>query len=257
MRLRTLQALQSDVWALLDEVTGSSGGFNTGTKPAAFDLTEWLNQEWADLYDYLIDADTKWNLQQTQFATVANQDTYGTTVAWTGTTYYKSHGLDVQISGGASPLQWFPAHRFQFEQRNQYVPSAWSWPQRIMYDVWSGTSDPGTTEGTYIKLIPPPPGVFTLRHWWYPAPQRMVNPADAIDGVNGGEQALVFGAAALAAMQTEQWELAQALETRKQQKWARIVSTLRDRNIGEAPMARVVRGRPAHGFGRVGRWGGG
>lgn len=321
MRLRSAQQLQADVLAVLDEI-GSP-------KPAQGDLLEWLNQEWADLYDHLIDADTKWNLQQSTFQTIAGVDTYsfasavasgatsapcwgnvlgatvtaggagygvggtatvsdpgappgsGATLGVTllggsftacnvltpgtgygprttivthgtggganivpilGSAYYKTAGLDVI----GTTSQWVAAHRFQFEQRNEYQWGLWGWPQRTMYDVWGGSIDPSGADNTALKLLPMPNGVYSLRHWWYPAPQRMVLPTDAIDGLNGAEQAMVYGAASIAALQTEQFELAAAFEAKKAQKWAKIVSQLRDRNIGEAPMARVVRGRPTH-----------
>ena len=340
MRTRQAQQLISDVYVLLDEVTASSNGVSSGVKPVSSDCLEWLNQEWSDLYDQLIENDIEWNLQSTLFSTNTNQDSYGfvdgavwgqvfsvvpngsggagytpgTTplifsgqggipgfvspvgfatvgaggnvtsctitnpgvgltqtpaAAITGTgggagftvamvgCHYKTQDVDVQVSGGAQPLQWFPAHRFQREQRNQYNPSAWSWPQRIMYAVSGGTLDPTGADGTILKFVPPPPGGFTIRHNWYPNPQRMVNLTDVIDGVNGAERYMIYGAAQLAAMQSENYELADRLAQLKAERWTRIVSTLRDRHIGEAPMARVVRGRPSTGFGRVGRWWGG
>lgn len=223
-RTRQLSDLQNDVLWQLDEV-GSP-------KPAASDLTEPINQEWADLYDFLIESDTKWNLTKVPFVTQSGKDNYSFANDLALPDFYKLAGLDVQLSSS----QWFPAHRFQFEQRDDYQLSDWSWPRRILYDVW----------GTSIQFVPIPTGAYNVRFFYYPAPARMVNATDTIDGVNGAELAIVYGAAQRAALMLEQFELADRLGQLKMQKWQRIVSTLRDRITGEAPMARVVRGRPAN-----------
>ena len=222
MRTRQLSDLQTDVLTQIDEVNSP--------KPAASDLTEFLNQEWADLYDFLVESDTKVNLTKKQFATISGTDNY-TFASISASDCMKVAGVDIQLSS----TQWFPAHRFQFEQRDDYQLSDWSWPRRILYDVW----------GESLQFVPIPTGSYNVRLFYYPAPVRMASPTDTIDGVNGAELAIVYGAAQRAALMLEEYELADRLGALKQQKWQRIVATLTDRNIGEAPMARVVRGRPA------------
>jgi len=218
MRLRQLSDLQNDVLVLLDEV--GSG------KPAEADLTEPLNQAWAKLYRRITNAGEHYYLALANFSTSGGTNDYPVP-----SDYLKTVGLDVQISG----TQFFPAHRMQFEQRNDYQLSDWSWPRRILYDIWGQT----------VHFVPTPGGAFNCRHYYYPAPLRMTAPSDSIDGIDGAELAMVYLAAANAALSLEQWEMADRLEAKVAAEWAEIEMGIRDRNVGEAPMARVVRGRPA------------
>lgn len=244
MRTRTATLLQADVMALLDEA-GSP-------KPTAADVLESLNQQWTKIYGALIQAGICWNMRTTNFTTAVGVDTYGTGVAFDAT-FWKTMGLDVQVSG----TRWIPAHRFQFEQRNDYANNDWAWPERILYDIWGGTADAAGTDGTLLKLIPAPGGGYACRHFWFPAPQRLVNPGDVFDGVAGAERAIVFGTAQEMAIMLEQFEQADRWGALRSTEVAAVISLMRDRNVGEAPMARVVRGRPTLNRLRSGGgWGG-
>lgn len=217
MRTRQLSDLQNDVLFQVDEINSP--------KPGASDCTELLNQEWADLYDELIDSGEKYYLSTQTLSTINGTQQYTLP-----DNYYKTMGVDAQ-SGG----EWFPAQRMQFEQRNDYQNSDWNWPRRILYDTW----------GNNLAFVPIPSGIYAIRHFYYPAPLRMVSPSDVIDGVNGAEVCMVYGAARRIAVMLENWDLADRLAAMKAERWTRVLSTVRDRNIGEAVRARVVRGRPA------------
>jgi hypothetical protein len=217
VRTRQLSDLQNDVLFQLDEVNSP--------KPVASDLTELLNQEWAELYDELIDSGEDYYLSHETISIVAGTQNYAV-----ASNYYKTKGVDVVIGSDR-----IPAHRMQFEQRNDYPSNGWNWPHRILYAVW----------GNELNFVPIPTAAGAVIHWYAPAPLRMSVGTDTIDGVNGAELAMVYGAAQRAAMMLENWDLADHLGAKKQERWARILSTVRDRNIGEAQIARVVRGRPA------------
>jgi hypothetical protein len=331
VRTRQAQQLIADVLARIDEA-GSPKPTSSFVAGQANDLLEWLNQEWADIYAILIDADIGWNRQKTLFQTVSGVDTYGFSLgAWWGQaggvnivnagagmapgaaplvftglagipgftapagtatvgaggnvtsaqltnqgqglisapavtiagaagglslatqmqgSFWKGAGVDVQIS----TTQFFPADRFQWQQRDDYLTSDWSWPRRILYDYDGGTLDASGADDTVLKFLPIPSGGYTVRHWWYPAPARMVTPTDVIDGVAGAEVAMILGAAQTACLQTEQFELADRFAQLKAEKVSRIVTHLRDRNNAEAPRARVVRGRTG-ARGRYRWWG--
>jgi hypothetical protein len=162
--------------------------------------------------------------------------------------YWKTQALAVQ-----SGQFWRPVHRFQQEKEYDYQQAGWSWPEPGLFDTWGGTSDASGYDGTFLKLIPPPAVGMLLRHRWYPAPQRLVNPTDVFDGIAGGELVVILQACAEAALQTEQFELADRFESKAAAELVDLMSSLRDRNVGEAPMARVVRGRPT-GTLYGGRW---
>ena len=218
-RTRQLSDLQNDVLFQVDEISSP--------KPVASDITELLNQEWADLYDELIDSGEDYYIGQQAITVIPGTQSYPVT-----SDYYKTKGVDVIVAGSSDRVA---AHRMQFEQRNDYRSTDWNWPHRILYAVW----------GTNLAFVPIPSSLNTVVHWYYPAPLRMVAPTDVIDGVNGAELAMVYGAAQRIAVMLENWDLADRLGQLKAQRWTRIISTLRDRNIGEAQMARVVRGKPA------------
>lgn len=241
MRTRQAQQLQGDVYALLDEKVGTgAGGYATGVNPAPADILESLNQRWCTVYGRLIQAGITWNMQTSAFSTVSGKDTYGTADGAFTATYWKTMGVDVQVNAGT----WRPAHRFQFEERNKYQIQTWAWPEPVLYDIWGGTADATGTDGTLLKLIPAPNGAYAMRHFWFPAPQRLVNPTDVFDGVMGAERAIVLGAAQEAAITLEQYEQADRFGQLFDAKIAELISLMRDRNVGEAPMARLVRGRP-------------
>lgn len=165
----------------------------------------------------------------------------GATATATATgAYWKTMGVGVQGANG----RFRPAHRFQFEQRYAYPLDTLSWPHEMLYDAWGGTSDASGLDGTVLKFATAPSGAFTIEHDWFPNPQRMVLPTDAIDGIAGADRAMVFGAAQEMAIMLEQEELADRWAQLRSQKMAAMISVLRDRNSGEAPMARVVRGLP-------------
>ena len=332
MRLRQAQQLQADVYALLDEKSGTNvNGYVSGVNPTPADVLESLNQQWCDIYGELVRCGITWNLQTSYFTTTTGQQTYGTGTAWTGglaalaitaggsaytsaptvsltggggsgaqatavvsggaiiglnitdtgqgyTTapavsfsggggtgaaataaiggsYWKTMGLDVQ---GANQ-KWRNAYQATFEQRNDYPPEALVWPYPVLYEIRGGTADATGADGTALSFTTVPQGVFNCRHYWFPAPQRLVNPTDVLDGVAGADRAIVLGAAQECALMLEQFEMADHWGQLRDAKVEKMISLLRDRNVGQAPMASIVRGEPTRrryrGGGGWGGWG--
>ena len=206
MRTRSAVNLIADVRVRCDQVT------SYGATPfiADADILEWLNQAWADLYDHLVKAGEHYYLSQDNFTTTS-ADVYPLPAD-----HYKTMGVSVQNNGYYSPI-----HRFQFEQRDGYIPQ-----------IVAGIG---------------------IRHFYYPVAQRMTlqdgaNGANSfIDGVNGWELYCIDWAAKKCAERDENGDLATMLAGDIGQTLQRIVSMCSTRNVGEAPKTRIVRGRRGTG----------
>ncbi len=138
---------------------------------------------------------------------------------------------------------WSPAHRFHFEQRNDYqnVTGDWTWPVFIYYDFWQNS----------LHFIPTPNGQYPVRLWYVPTAQRMTlndggNPAGSLsvmDGINGWEEYVIDWAAKKCAQRDENFDLANSLLADLKETEAHILSMASSRNPTEAPRTRVIRGR--------------
>lgn len=213
MRTRSAFNLINDVRVRSDQLT-SNGATSFIDDPT---ILEWLNQAWADLYDHLIKSGEHYYLRQDDFVTTT-KDLYPLPAD-----HYKTMGVSVQNNGYFQPI-----HRFQFEQRDGYIPQ-----------IQAG---------------------FNVRHFFYPVAQRMTlsdggSPAGSnsfIDGVNGWELYVIDWAAKKCAERDENADLAAMLGADIGMTLQRIVSMCTSRNVGEAPRTRIVRGRGAT---RTAGWG--
>jgi hypothetical protein len=225
-RRRSLKDLVSDVRSRVDQQTSNGAtAFITDAE-----ITEWLNKAVAWLHDDIDVAGEFWRLNQNTFTTVNSQPDYGLP-----DDIKKPVGVDIQVGG-----YWQNAHRFNFEQRNDYqnVTGDWTWPVFIYYDLW----------GDYLHFIPTPNGPYPVRLWYVPVTQRMQLGGDNgassyIDGINGWEDFAIDWAAKKCAEKDENWEFVQALSGDLAETRERILKLAGTRNQMEAPRARVIRGR--------------
>lgn len=222
MRTRSLAQLIGDVRVRSDQVT--SNGQIAYIDDAT--IAEWLNQAWADLYDRLIKTGEHYYLSRDVYLTVAGQQAYPLPHD-----HYKTMGVSVVVNSYPQP-----AHRFQFERRDDMQPmGGMSWPYDLHYDLWGQT----------MQWLEPVASGYEVRHHYYPVAQRM-NPADPansfIDGVNGWEVYVRDWAAKMCATRDENFDLANVLQGDIDRAMARIVSMSSTRNPGEAPKTRIVRG---------------
>lgn len=237
-RTRSAAQLVPDVRSRCDQLT--SNGSLSFIQDS--EILEWLNQAWTILYDKLIKSGEHYYLRgggtPGDFQTSSQITDYPIPVD-----HYKTVGLDLLIGGF-----YYSAHRFQFEERNNYqsVTGSWSWPIFVWYDLWQ----------TNIHFIPTPDGSYPVRHYYYPVAQRMqMTPGTTniandpiaqnsfIDGVNGWEQFVIDWAAKMCAQRDENFELASSLSADIASHEERILSMVSSRHPMEAPKARVIRGR--------------
>lgn len=251
MRTRQLVDLRNDVRKLADVENA------TQFIPDA-DLNEYISQGWTRIYGLLCTNGENYYLSQATFTTVSGQDTYYTTGAVgkpAGTTVlptdlWRVKGLDVQIQSNG---RWANAQRFQFEQRNDYQDSSWSWPTCPLFDY------EGSGLAATIRFIPVP-NASSVRLYYFPAAVRMSADSDVIDGGNGWELYAIRWAARECAKKDENYELIAQLNAEMAEMVAAIEKEAASRNAGIAPKVRrsprYKRGWGTHGGGGSWGWGG-
>lgn len=234
MRTRQLSDLRADAYKASDLENA------TALVPAA-DVNEYLNQGWTKVYRIICRTGLNYYLinPPVAFTAVSGQDTYYLTTNGTAppgtavlpTDMFLVRGLDAQIQQG----RWQNLFAYEFEQRNDFQASDWSWPRQPLYDYI------GAGPNAAIRFIPPPSANTPMRLHYYPAAVRLVNDTDVWDGVNGWELYAVWYAAREMALKDENYELVQPLE----RKMAEIVQDIQvdasRRNAGMAPKMRRVR----------------
>lgn len=141
------------------------------------EVTEYINQTWAELYNYIINTGQDYYLSSYSFNTSS-----GTTDYALPSDFFLDRGIDVTVSGRLYALD-----RWQFEEREQYdTLTTWSPGMPWSYTVL----------GSNVSLRPAPGSVQSMRLWYYPTPTRLVSGSDTLDGIAGFEEYIVNGAAA-------------------------------------------------------------
>ena len=141
------------------------------------EVWEYINQSWAELYNKLVQSGQEFYLSSYSFTTSNGVSDYALP-----SDFYLDKGCDTTISG------------------QLYVLDRWQWEEREQYDqliTWMpGLPFAYAIMGSNVSLRPVPGGVYTVRLWYYPAPQRMVLGTDVIDCLAGFEEYIVASAAA-------------------------------------------------------------
>lgn len=197
----------------------------TSTFVTDAEVNEFINQSWAETYEVICESGEDYYLQQSSFSTVAGTDTYALPDA-----HYKTRGVDVVGTDGSI----ITAKRFNFAERNMYqVPGFWTFGNPISFAV----------EAQNLVFRPIPGGVYPVVLWYYPAPARMTDDGETIDGVAGWEEAAVLDAAIkILEKEGKSGEPnALAMSARLAQEKARIRTMSSTRVPGVAP--RVARSR--------------
>lgn len=141
------------------------------------EITLYLNQSWAELYELIIGSGEEFYLSSTTTTTTSAIDTYPLPAD-----FYRLTGVDVDV-GGPQPI---PIRRFTFRERSRYLYlDGWSYGRPVSYRLWGGN----------IKFTPVPGGAYRVTIWYYPAPVSMSGDSDTIDGVAGWEEFIVLDAA--------------------------------------------------------------
>lgn len=141
------------------------------------ELTSYLNQSWAELYELIISAGDEYYLSSNTITTSAGVDTYSLPAD-----FYKLAGVDIDV-GGPQPI---PIRKFVFRERNRYLYNdGWSYGRPVSYRLW----------GSNIRFTPRPSANYSVIVWYYPTQTDMSSDSDTIDGVQGWEEFVVLDAA--------------------------------------------------------------
>lgn len=184
------------------------------------EITTYINQSYAELYDILIQA-----FGNDYF--VAAPYVFQTT----GTTQqqyplpsnlYKLIGVDLQVS--ASPASWVTLRKFEFTERNKY----WLANQYAYYGI---TNLRYRLVGGNLWLTPVPAQNQSLQLWYIPRVSYLVNSTDVVDGVSGWEEYIIVDAVMKCRIK-EETEI-QELMAQKQALLVRITNAAENRDASE------------------------
>ena len=169
-RTVTLASLEAQVRQRSDTET-------TTQRFTSAEVREYINQSWAELYNYLLQSGQEFYLSSHSFDTSNDVTDYSLP-----DDFFLDKGVDATVSG-----QLVVFDRWQFEERERYDQiEVWSMGQPWAYAIL----------GSNISLRPTPGGVYSVRLWYYPSPTRMTADDSVVDCLSGFEEYIVADAAA-------------------------------------------------------------
>jgi hypothetical protein len=191
------------------------------------ELIRYINQGITELYEDLCVASQDYYLSQWTVNTTNGTDTYPLPAD-----FFWIRGIDINLGG----QQYFPARRFNWEERDAYKlqGTGWYWDQPVWYDL----------RGPNIVVLPAPQGVYQLIGWYYPTAPSLNGPDDTFDSVNGWDELIVLSAAIKCLTKEESWEAVDRLTAAYDRQKMRVQSMAPKRNAGQPPrITDVFRGR--------------
>lgn len=136
------------------------------------ELTDWINESYAELYDIILDASASNLPLDTQSVSIVA----GTGEYTLDTDYYRLKGVDVDYEGRQYSLR-----RFTWSERNGAVSNNGT-PLYSFYHEF----------GSKIYIRPTPQWSGTLTVWFIPNPPLLVNDTDTIDTYAGWDEYVVL-----------------------------------------------------------------
>ena len=142
------------------------------------EVNEFVNQSWATAYEIISESGEEYYLANPPQTITTASGIAGYALP---ATHYKTRGVDVLFNGTT-----ISARRFNFAERNLYgTLGYYIFGEPLAYLV----------QGQQLVFLPIPGGTYTVTHWYYPAPARLVMDTDTLDGVAGWEEFAVLDAA--------------------------------------------------------------
>lgn len=141
--------------------------------------------------------------------------------------------LGVEVALNLSdPNSWVTMRQFEFIQRNR-----WNSPNQ--YTMYGTTNTRYRLNGNNLYIVPIPQGGQTVRIWYVPRPNQLINDTDTVDAIAGWEEYIVADVAIKAMTKTE--EDPQVFMAQKAGLLKRIEEASENRNIGEAQTVSDIR----------------
>lgn len=144
---------------------------------------EWnsmINQSYKELFDIIAQKFGDDYFVQTPYTytTVQNLQLYPLP-----TDFYKLLGVEVALNP-FDPNSWITLRQFEFVQRNLY-----NYPN--VYTFYGITNLRYRLNGTNLMIVPVPQSGQTIRIWYVPRPNQLINDTDTVDAVSGWEEYIV------------------------------------------------------------------
>lgn len=184
---------------------------------------EWnsyINQSFKELYDILIQkfGDDYFVATPFTYTTAPNTQFYPLP-----TNFYKGLGVEVALNP-SDPNSWVTLRKFEFIQRN-----LWNFPN--VYTFYGITNLRYRFEGNSIYLVPIPSSGQTIRVWYAPRPDQLINDTDTLDMISGWEEYIISDIC-IKAMAKEESDVS-VFAAQKQALIKRIEEAAENRDLGE------------------------
>lgn len=184
---------------------------------------EWntyIDQSYKELYDLLVQkfGDDYFVANPYTYTTVQNQQAYPLP-----NNFYKLLGVEVALNP-QDPNSWVTLRKFEFIQRN-----LWNFPN--VYTFYGITNLRYRLNGNNLYIVPVPSSGQTIRIWYNPRPNQLINDTDTLDMVSGWEEYIVVDAC-LKAMVKEESDIS-AFAAQKMAVMKRIEEAAENRDVGE------------------------
>lgn len=140
-------------------------------------------------------------------------------------------GVEVSLNN-SDPNAWISLRQFEFAQRN-----LWNYPN--VYTFYGVTNLRYRINGNNLMIVPAQQGGQTIRIWYVPRPNQLINDTDLVDGVAGWEEYIVADCA-IKALAKEESDVS-IFGAQKQALLKRIEEAAENRNIGEPQRVTDIR----------------
>lgn len=184
------------------------------------ELNTYIDQSYRELYDLLIEkyGDDYYVANPYTYTLSTNTQAYPLP-----NDFYKLLLVEVALNA-SDPNSWVTIKKYNRIQQNLL-----NFPN--VYTFYGVTNLRYRLTGSNLYIIPPPTGGETLRIWYNPRPNQLLNDTDIADMVSGWEEYIVIDAA-IKAMVKEESDIS-ALALQKQAIIKRIEEAAENRDVGE------------------------
>jgi len=184
------------------------------------EMISMVSQSYKELYDKLITAygDDYYVATPYTWTTGNNEQLYPLP-----SDFYKSLLVEVALNP-QDPNSYVTLKQFMFRQKNLY-----NYPNQ--YTMYGITNIRYRINGNNLMIVPQTQGAQTLRMWYAPRPNQLINATDTVDGVSGWEEYIVADVCIKMLGKQEDYNTIFSMQKAEMNK--RIDEMAKNRNLGE------------------------
>lgn len=184
---------------------------------------EWnsyINESYKEFYDILVQkfGDDYYVANTYSYTTAQNQQLYPLP-----NDFYKLLGVEIALNAN-DPNSWITLRQFEFVQRNLF-----NYPN--LFTFYGITNLRYRLNGSNLYVIPAPQGNQTIRIWYAPRPNQLINDTDIVDAISGWEEYIIADCCIKAL--TKEESDASVFLAQKQALLKRVEEAAENRNIGD------------------------